>query len=212
MFHATQDDKEDLYYGQLAMIVARWFLIATGTLLTLWSAKTIADVTVPIAIVIALMAMNFFLHGRYLMRQPVNARLVYGSAALDLLVIGLLMLFWAPGHTGLASLCFVLLYPVLLAFALVFPPRVTLGYAIAAIAIYVGLVFIGGGVDDLTAFKTLLQRVVTLLATAGLATYFWRIQRRRRAVAAEGPAPARHRAAAARASRVPAQRVQDIGI
>lgn len=185
---ANQEAREDLYYGQLVIIIARWFLIAAGVVLALWSAKRVDDLIVPIAFMIALMALNFFVHGRYLMSQPLNATLVYSSVAVDLVVILAIVALWPAGQgTGLGSPFFVFLYPTLLAFALVFQPRISITFAAAAIAVFVLVVLLGSGVgifartDDL---KDILRRVVTLGATAGLGAYFWRIQRRRRA----GPA------------------------
>ena len=195
------DAQEDLFYGQVVVIVARWFLIFAGVVLSLWSASSVDAVMLPIGLMMVLMAMNFYLHGRYLMRQPVQAPLVYLSSAVDLIVITLIVVFWTQGRgTGLASPFFVFYYPALLAFALVFRPRISLGYAAVVLGIYLVLVLLGSGAGDLRAQKTLVERLVTMAATAGLGAYFWRIQRRRRGNAA---APRLARWAAAE-DRVPA--------
>lgn len=181
----NQESKGDLFYGQVVLIMARWFLIAAGLILVLWRADTTAEVTLPIGFIIALMIMNFYLHGRYVMTQPVNAVLVHVSAALDLGVITGLTLFWTEaGGTGLDNPFFVLLYPVLLAFALISPPRTALTYAAVAIVTHIAVVAMGSDLSQLAAQKALLERVLTLAATAGLGAYFWRIQRERRREAA----------------------------
>jgi hypothetical protein len=186
------DTREDLFYGQVVVIVARWFLIFAGVVLSLWSASSVDAVILPIGLMMVLMAMNFYLHGRYLVKQPVQAPLVYLSSAVDLAVITGIVVFWTQGRgTGLASPFFVFYYPALLAFALVFRPRISLGYAAVVVAVYLLVVLVGSGLGDLRAQKTLLERVVTMAATAGLGAYFWRIQRR----LAVGSAP---RAAASR--------------
>src|SRR3954471_4670622 len=173
------DTREDLFYGQVVVIVARWFLILAGVVLSLWSASSVDAVMLPIGLMMVLMAMNFYLHGRYLVKQPVQAPLVYLSSAVDLAVITGIVVFWTQGRgTGLASPFFVFYYPALLAFALVFRPRISLGYAAVIVAVYLLVVLVGSGVGDLRAQKTLLERVVTMAATAGLGAYFWRIQRR----------------------------------
>jgi hypothetical protein len=177
----SQESREDLFYGQVVIIMARWFLILDGVVLALWQAETIAAITLPIGFMILLMVVNFYLHGRYLLRRPVNSILVYATSGVDLLIIVLIVLFWSIGRGGGAeSPFFAFLYPAVLAFALVFPPRITATYAGVALAAYVLAVLLGSGIGDLAAQKDLLMRVVTLGATAGLGTYFWRIQRRRR--------------------------------
>jgi hypothetical protein len=178
---ATHEAKEDLFYGQIVVIMSRWFLILAGVVLALWQAETIAAVTLPITLMIVLMVMNFYLHGRYLLRRPVNGALVYASSAIDLAVIVLVVLFWTVGRGGGPdSPFYVFLYPAILAFALVFPPRITFAYTSGALATYVGAIGLGFGFGGVSDQKDLLMRVVTLAATAGLGTYFWRIQRRRR--------------------------------
>lgn len=177
----SQDTKEDLYYGQIVIIVARWFLIAAGIGLALWSARSIADVTIPVVSMAVLTGVNFFLHGRYLMKQPVNQRLVYLSSGIDLVTIIAVVLFWRQGGGhGFESSFFVFLYPALFAFSLVFRPRVALTYAIAAALAYTIVVIPTADLATAGMQKTLIERLVTLLATAALGTYFWRIQRGRR--------------------------------
>jgi hypothetical protein len=181
MLSPDQEAREDLFYGQLVVIVARWFLIGAGVVLALWSASSVEAIMLPIGLMIVLMGMNFYLHGRYLVKQPVQAPLVYLSSAIDLLVITLIVVFWTQGRgTGLASPFFVFYYPALLAFALVFRPRISLVYAAVVIGVYLLVVLVGSGTGDLRAQKTLLERLITMAATAGLGAYFWRLQRRRR--------------------------------
>lgn len=173
--------KEDLFYGQLVIIVARWFLIFAGVLLALWSANNVSAITLPIAGMIVLMAMNFYLHARYLMKQPINGGLVYLSSVVDCAIITAIVAFWSQGQgTGLASPFFVFYYGTLLAFALVFPPRVTLSHTLMVLTLYLAVVLVISGFGDLDAQKALLERLVTLGTTAGLGAYFWRIQRGRR--------------------------------
>ena len=68
-----QEAQDDLFHGQVVIIIARWFLIFAGVVLALWSANTVEAITLPIAFMVVLMGMNFYLHGRYLMKQPVQA-------------------------------------------------------------------------------------------------------------------------------------------
>lgn len=177
-----REAKEDLFYGQVVIIVARWFLIAAGIVLSLWAARSVMEVAAPTVFIVVLMAVNFYLHGRYIVTQPVNAALVLITSAIDLAIVMLMIWAWSGRYgAGIENPFYVLLYPSLLAFALVFPPRATIGYAALGIGAYVMLVFLTSGFGDVEAQKTLVQRVVTLGATAGLGALYWRIQRRRRA-------------------------------
>src|SRR5690349_10916310 len=73
---AAQEAAEDIFFGQAVIIWARWFIILTGAMLTLWTATTVAEITINTLLIIVLMGMNFFLHGRYLMERPANRSLL----------------------------------------------------------------------------------------------------------------------------------------
>jgi hypothetical protein len=184
VLQVSQEVRQDLFFGQVATIVSRWFLIAAGVILVLWSADRIDQIPLPIGLMIVLMAMNFYLHGRYLMERPVNANLVYLTSGIDLLIITAMIAVWTPWGAGMANPFFVLLYPTILSFGLVFPPRLTFIYSGLALALYVVVVALTQGSPslfaDLPLEKDLVQRVVTLTGTVGLATFFWRLQRERR--------------------------------
>jgi hypothetical protein len=178
---SEQDAAEDLFFGQVVIIVARWFLVLTGGILSLWSAASESQLVTSILLVAALMAMNFLLHWRYLIAQPVNQTLILATSLLDLGIITAIVLL-GPGPHGYASPFFVLYYPALLAFAFVFPWRLTAAYAAVALAAYAAAsLLLGTGPADVHEFKVLLLRLITLASTAGLGTYYWRIQRARRA-------------------------------
>lgn len=173
--------KDDLFHGQIVIIVARWFLILAGVGMTLWTAPDVGSLTLPIGGLSVLMALNCYFHGRYLVKQPANSLLVRLTSGLDLALVLLIVAVWSQGHgIGLSSPYFVFLYPTLLAIALVFPPRITLGYAVAVVASYLAIVVLTSDLAGIDEQKALVQRVITLVATAGLGTYFWRIQRRGR--------------------------------
>src|ERR1700682_1271667 len=116
----AQEHAEDIFFGQVVMIWARWFFILAGIILTLWTATSTNEITLSVLFVVALMAMNFFLHGRYLIEKPANGRLILAAAVLDLIIITAIVASWG-GQNGLRSQFFIFYYPVLLAFAFVFP-------------------------------------------------------------------------------------------
>ncbi|MFQ5921593.1 MAG: hypothetical protein ACE5M4_02015 [Anaerolineales bacterium] len=184
-----QEAAEDIFFGQVVIIWARWFVILTGAILALWAASSISELTVASLLIVTLMAVNFFVHGRYLMEKPINRTLTALVSLVDLAIITLIVLAWR-GQTGLDSPFFIFYYPVLAAFAFVFSPRLTLFYTGLALLSYVGATFVGamfvsdpGFFLDAEDLKLLITRLITLAAMGGLGTYYWRIQRQRRRLA-----------------------------
>jgi len=180
----AQEGAEDLFFGQVVILAARWALIAAGAVVVLWTAREQTELITGILPVVALMAVNFFLHGRYLLEQPANRMLTVAATLIDLVVITAVVLAW-PGPQGLASPLFVLYYPVLVGFAFVFPPAASAAYTGLALVGYAGTCFLADPsfVDSSRQVELLVQRLTTMAAVGGLATYYWRIQRARRRLA-----------------------------
>src|SRR5712692_9872671 len=123
-----QESAEDVFFGQIVIIWARWFLILAGIILTLWGTTSASDLVVSILPIAALMAMNFYLHGRYLMERPANRLLLLITCGLDVLIITLIVIAWQP--KGLNNPFFIFYYPVVLAVAFVFPRRISAAYTL----------------------------------------------------------------------------------
>lgn len=176
---------EDVFYGQVVMIWARWAVVAALAVLFLWNVGDVGQMTERVLLLALLMAVNFYLHGRYLSRRPANRVLITLATVADLALITGAVVLWG----GFQSQLFVLLYPVLFAFALVFPPRATAILTLLAVGVYAAAVVAAGTdwLQDIQLMKILLVRLITLLAVGGLGTYYWRIQRQRRH-AVVGPA------------------------
>ena len=141
----TQEASEDVFFGQIVTIWARWFLIVAGVILTLWvttDANTLAFGIIP---VVALVAVNFYLHGRYLTEKPANRALIAVLGVVDLAIITLAVLVW-PGGKGIFSPFFVLYFPVILAFAFVMPRKSTVVFTVVALAVYAGTAFLSEAV------------------------------------------------------------------
>lgn len=179
-----QEAAEDIFFGQVVIIWARWFVILTGAVLALWAASSISELTVAAMLIVALMAVNFFVHGRYMMEKPINRALTAIVSLIDLIIITLIVLAWR-GQTGLDSPFFIFYYPVLAAFAFVFTPGLTLAYTALALAAYAGANLLGdpGFLFRMHDVELLITRLITLAAMGGLGTYYWRIQRQRRRLA-----------------------------
>jgi hypothetical protein len=154
--------------------------------------------------------MNFYLHGRHLAERPANRALITVSSLIDLTVITGVILLWTE-QTGILSDFYVMYYPVVLAFAFVMPPRISVTYTAAVLAAYAGMCILAeimGGTDSyillnasadisVPAIKALVIRLITLGAMGALGTFYWRIQRdRRRQAAGLLPKPRQGQAAA----------------
>jgi hypothetical protein len=195
VLNRSQEMEEDIFFGQAVIIWARWFLIVAAAALVLTSFDdqgTLIKGTLPI---VGLMAMNFFLHGRYLTEKPVDRPLLLLTSLMDLALVTLLVAFWPlqEGQTRLDNQFFLFYYPLVLAFAFVMPRRIEALYTIAAIVIYAAVIWFS--VDfhmvpshpeysEELAFqvnvRSMLFRLIALGAVGGLANYYWRIQRARR--------------------------------
>jgi len=173
---------QDVFYGQIVFIWARWIVIISTLFLILRNARGVADIQVPMIPLVLLIAANFYIHGRFVMRRPANAVLLTIATMIDFVFITAIILLGAGGKTGIANPFFVLYYPVMLAYALVFPRRRTLIMAVILIVVYLLIcVFIPPRVSIANEDeKVLAVRTVMLLITALLGTMYWRIQRRRR--------------------------------
>jgi hypothetical protein len=172
---------EDIFFGQSVILWARWSVILAGAVLVLWTSSTVDQLTRTFPFFLALMAMNFFLHGRYVMGRPLNRTVVVAASVADLVLITAIVVFW-PGPIGLNNQFFVLYYPVVFAFALVFPRAIEAAYTVLAIVAYaticiaLGTVSFANGALDL---KVLLMRLIVIAAMGFLGNYYFRIQRDR---------------------------------
>lgn len=183
----AQEAAEDIFFGQVVIIWARWFVILAAAISVLWVATTVQELTIAVLPIVALMAMNFYVHGRYLMERPVNPVFLSVISLLDLVVITAMVLVW-PGRSGLDSPYFVFYYPITLAFAFVFPPSRTVLYTGAAIVAYTvaSLIAHPSFLGDADQVNLLVMRIIPLAAMGGLGTFYWRIQRQRRREASGG--------------------------
>lgn len=182
-----QADQEDLFFGQTVLLWARWSVIVAGIVLVLWTSNSIAYLTATVPFFLALMAVNFFLHGRYVTGNPLNRTVVMVASAIDLILITAIVTFW-PGQHGLHNQFFVLYLPVVFAFALVFTRRIEVVYTgLAMLAYALACIFTGTVPPDLgNDDKTLVMRLIIIATMGFLGNYYFRIQRIRLAKASQG--------------------------
>ncbi len=178
---SAQAAAEDIFFGQVVIVWARWFIIGVGMILILWSSNSISELTTATLLVIPLIAINFFVHGRYLMERPANSLLLISLSLVDLILITIIILTWTD-QTGLQSDFFIFYYPMVMAFAFVFRPKVTLMYTAVALISYTGACLLAekAFINNPSELEHLVIRLITLASMGGLATTYWRIQRDQR--------------------------------
>ena len=187
---AAQEAAEDIFFGQAVIIYARWFVILAGVIVVLWTSSDVAQLTLAVLMIVPLIAINFFVHGRYLVERPINQFLLLALSVIDLLIITLIVLVWQEPN-GFESPYFILYYPIVLAVAFVFSIRISIGYTAFCLVLYsVASIFYDVAVlesslfTDMSQIELLFVRLITLAAVGGLAAFYWRIQRQRRRMAA----------------------------
>jgi hypothetical protein len=184
---AAQAEQEDVFFGQTVIMWARWSVIVAGIVLVLWTSTNVGLLTQTMPFFLVLMAVNFFLHGRYIMGTPLNRIVVAAASVIDLVLITAIVVLW-PGSHGLHNQFYVLYFPVVFAFALVFTRKLEIAYTTLAIVLYAGACVLAGtvpfdfGNDD----KVLVMRVIVIAAMGFLGNYYFRIQRDRLARASRG--------------------------
>lgn len=176
----AKEAAEDIFFGQITIIWARWFLVAAGTMIALLSPNiTPLQFTVATLVIIALMIINFFMHGRYMIGKPSNQLLLMLASLLDMGVVTLLVVLWGS-PAGLDSYFFVLYYPLLFAFTLVFPPTHSLLFTVLTLSTYCIACMVATDpalTYSLPGFELLAMRVITLGSMGGLGAYYYRRQR-----------------------------------
>jgi hypothetical protein len=176
------ENLEDIFYGQIVFIWARWVVIASALFLILFKADSVRDIQLPVIPLILLMVINFFIHGRYVMRKPANAIFLTIATLVDMTFVTFIIILGGGGTTGIDNPFFVLYYPLVLAFSLVFPRKISIVCVSVLLVIYFLIcllmkpgVDLAGGDEEILAV-----RIITILCTAILGTMYWRSQRSRR--------------------------------
>ena len=91
---AKQAEQEDLFFGQTVIVWARWSVIVAGIVLVLWTSTSVSLLTQTMPFFLVLMAVNFFLHGRFVMGSPLNRFAVTVASVVDLILITAIVVLW----------------------------------------------------------------------------------------------------------------------
>ena len=173
----ASDAPEDLGAGQIVIVIARWLLIITGFIVTLWSPSEseLNPVRTTLLVLFGLAIANFFIHAQILMHRPLQRRALYAASAADIGIITLII--WAYGGLGAASVVYY--YPALLALSLVFPLPVAASFAVGTVAAYATVAMpVHAGQADM---QVLAARVISLIAVVAVGCVYQEIEHRRRA-------------------------------
>lgn len=180
----AQEIKEDIFFGQVIIIWARWFLALGIAAVILLNVRNAGDLLVGLVPILILMFVNFFVHGSYLIGRPVGKGLIVLASVVDVVIISLLVLFGPElVGRGFGSPLFVFYYPIVLAFAFVMPRQWATAYTALTLLVYALVCLF-----DIRQIegRDMFVRLLTLGGMGALSSYYWRIMRRRRRAALGG--------------------------
>src|SRR5581483_10926149 len=125
---------DDLAFGQIVIVTARWILILAGFLLALWNPGKLSELQV----VLGLAVCNFFLHARLLTKRSKveNAAIAYVTSIADMAIISIII----AALGGARSSLYIFYYPAILGFSVAFRPTVTYLLAGAGMLTYAVIV------------------------------------------------------------------------
>ena len=176
----SPEQTDDLTQGQRVIVTARWILVLSALLLTLWNPSPLSELRVQLTFILILAVGNFYLHAQLLRRRRVWGELVVAASLVDIAVISI-MIGISDGRFD--SNVFAFYFPAILAFAVAFPTALTLVFTGGVIAIYSVLGFSSSGVAGNEA--VMVTRMLMLAAVAICGTVYWRSERSRRRVATD---------------------------
>ena len=172
---------DDLAYGQVVIIAARWILAVAGLLLALWNPGSVGELRIQILVILILAVTNFYLHAQVLRRRPVLDTVAYGASAADIAIITLLIM----ANGGFGSDLYIFYFPAILAFSVAFPTTMTLMFAGGAMGAYAAVSLFSMDVARDSDLQALATRLLMLAAVAVCGNMYWRIEGNRRQAAAE---------------------------
>src|SRR5438093_8391721 len=123
---------DDLRYGQIVIVAARWMLVLSAFVLLLYRSDKINELVFGVVGLLGIAVANFWLHTKILRKQCVEPEWVYLASGADLAVISLMT--WLQG--GIWGRVFPYYYPAILCYALVFRVGITTVLTSAIVGAY----------------------------------------------------------------------------
>lgn len=190
---SQREAAEDIFFGQVVINWARWFVIAAGVAMVMILTETPNELAVGITPIVGLMVVNFYLHGRRLAQQPANKNLITISSILDLVLITTVVAIGTKTSAiGLDNQFYVAYFPVIAAFSFVMPRKISVVYTLVAMTAYaVTCLIVNDRVISANSeihwdqMESVITRLIVMGAVGALASYFWRVQRDRRRIAVD---------------------------
>ncbi len=179
---ADQADQADLVYGVRISVWVRWFVLITWLLQFNYRPNFAHPAYMPTTLfAILLLAFNAYVHYRIHSNRPVTWHWAASLAVMDVLIItaGIVV-----SGSGFGNTFFVLYYPALAMFAVVFTSlRASFAWVTMVAVLYTALsLSIGPGVDfGIKEEKVLFTRIIVMyaiVAAVNLVSRFERIRRR----------------------------------
>jgi hypothetical protein len=180
MWPFAKDDPEtteNINYGQIVVITARWILIGAGWVLTLWQPEPTAAWQLRIAIVLlmAYSSVNFFLTVQWANRSKVLSDTVYLTSIADLSLITVLVAVFGGFNV------YVFYLPALLALAVTLPRTATVLLTSAVASMYAVIALARAGETlDTAELQSIFVRVILLAAVAFCGSLYREIESDRR--------------------------------
>lgn len=169
-----QHTLEDMQYGQIVTITARWILVMAGVLLVLWNPEPLGQMRFQILVLLLLAVANFNLHAQLLRKRPAKALIWYAASVGDLIVITTLV----ATTGGFDSNIFTFFFPAVLALSVAFSTAITFLFTGSLMAVYfmIGMATLPDSGD----FQILLVRLLMIAAVAMSGNLYWRLEGQRR--------------------------------
>ena len=123
---------DDLRYGQIVIVAARWMLVLSAFVLLLYRSDKINELVFGVVGLLGIAVANFWLHTKILRKQCVEPEWVYLASGADIAVISLMT--WLQG--GIWGRVFPYYYPAVLCYALVFQSGITMFFTGTVVAAY----------------------------------------------------------------------------
>ncbi len=176
LYRLEGEEAHYLVSGQIVIVIARWLLILTSLVITVWQPPQgdLDKIRISLFVMMALAAGNFYLHARVLMRRQVPVLLVYAASAADLVIISLLTAVYG----GFAALTFVFYYPAAIGLALAFPRRTAAVFTGALLGLYTAISL--PGVLNQADTLVLLERLLSIAGVIVVGSLYLGIERDRR--------------------------------
>lgn len=174
--------EDDLRYGQKVIIWARWMIVVFALIMGLYRPEGITELVIIILALLAVAVLNFALHTRVLTKQPVKINLIYVASVADICLISLI----TGLKGGINTHVFLYYYPAVLAFALVFPRKLTIQLTIVVLILYfsICLLFSNTGLQS-GHEAVLIFRLLSIFGVAIVGNQYRLIEAKRRKKAAE---------------------------